>query len=276
MWHGLAGVNMESKGIKGVPDFSCIEFAEKTKDYALLIPVINEGERILRELNRGKNAGIAEWADIVICDGGSTDGSMKEEVLRDLNVNTLLIKRSAGRQGAQLRMGMWWALNRGYKGIITIDGNDKDSIEDVPSFIRKLENGFDFVQGSRFIAGGREANTPLLRRISVKLIHAPVISLTAGERFTDTTNAFRGYSAEYLSDPRVQPFRDVFDSYELLAYLSVRASQLGMKTCEIPVGRFYPSTGKTPTKISAVQGNFELMKILLLNAAGYYRPDMQG
>lgn len=267
---------MESKGIKGVPDFSCIEFAEKTKDYALLIPVINEGERILRELNRGKNAGIAEWADIVICDGGSTDGSMKEEVLRDLNVNTLLIKRSAGRQGAQLRMGMWWALNRGYKGIITIDGNDKDSIEDVPSFIRKLENGFDFVQGSRFIAGGREANTPLLRRISVKLIHAPVISLTAGERFTDTTNAFRGYSAEYLSDPRVQPFRDVFDSYELLAYLSVRASQLGMKTCEIPVGRFYPSTGKTPTKISAVQGNFELMKILLLNAAGYYRPDMQG
>ncbi len=276
MWHGLAGVNMESKGIKGVPDFSCIEFAEKTKDYALLIPVINEGERILRELNRGKNAGIAEWADIVICDGGSTDGSMKEEVLRDLNVNTLLIKRSAGRQGAQLRMGMWWALNRGYKGIITIDGNDKDSIEDVPSFIRKLENGFDFVQGSRFIAGGREANTPLLRRISVKLIHAPVISLTAGERFTDTTNAFRGYSAEYLSDPRVQPFRDVFDSYELLAYLSVRASQLGMKTCEIPVGRFYPSTGKTPTKISAVQGSFELMKILLLNAAGYYRPDMQG
>ena len=26
-------------------------------------------------------------------------------------------------------MGFWWALERGYEGIITIDGNNKDSIE---------------------------------------------------------------------------------------------------------------------------------------------------
>ena len=54
-------------------------------------------------------------------------------------------------------------------------------------------------------------------------------------------------------------------TYELLAYLSVRADQLGLKTCEIPVTRAYPAKGKVPTKISFVKGNSELLKILFAN-----------
>lgn len=138
---------------------------------------------------------------------------------------------------------------RGYKGIITIDGNNKDSIEDVPNFIEKLKEGYDLIQGSRFIDGGKAINTPIIRTISVKLIHAPIISLTAHQRFTDTTNAYRAYSAAYLQDDRVKPLRDIFMSYELLAYLSVRATQLGYKACEIPVTRSYPKNKKHLQKL---------------------------
>jgi len=257
---------------KGVPKFECREYAEKSNDFVVLIPIINEGDRIIQELKRACKYNVADYADIVICDGGSTDGCTEENRLRKLGVNTLLVKRDAGKQGAQLRMGIWWALERGYKGIVTIDGNNKDSIEDIPRFIEKLEEGYDFIQGSRFIKGGRAINTPLIRIISVKLIHAPIISLTARQKFTDTTNAYRAYSARYLKDKRVQPLRDLFMTYELLAYLSVRASQLGMKACEIPVTRAYPKTGKTPTKISFFKGNGELMSILLKNARGAYNP----
>lgn len=257
----------------GVPCFECNEYAEKTKEYVLLIPIINEGDRIKKELMRAYKYNVADHADIVICDGGSTDGCTEESKLRKLKVNTLLVKRDTGKQGAQLRMGIWWALERGYKGIITIDGNNKDSIEDVPDFIAKLEEGYDLVQGSRFMKGGRAINTPFIRMVSVKLIHAPIISLTAHQRFTDTTNAYRAYSSRYLMDNRVQPLRDVFMTYELLAYLSVRATQIGLKACEIPVTRKYPKTGKTPTKISFLKGNSELMKILLMNAMGRYTPD---
>jgi len=256
----------------GVPKFECTEYEEKTKDYVVLIPVINEGERIIKELKRACKHKVADHADIVICDGGSMDGSTSEEKLRKLQANTLLVKRDTGKQGAQLRMGIWWSLQRGYKGIITIDGNNKDSIEDVPHFIEKLEEGYDFIQGSRFIKGGRAVNTPFIRNASVKLIHAPIISLTAHQRFTDTTNAYRAYSARYLTDDRVRPLRDVFMTYELLAYLSVRATQIGMKACEIPVTRAYPKSGRTPTKISFFKGNIELMKILLRNARGAYSP----
>ncbi len=252
----------------GVPRFEYYEFEPKSKKYCLLIPVINEGGRIKHELERAYAASVHDHVDIAICDGGSTDGSLEESLLRSLGVNTLLIKRDKGKQGAQLRMGIWWALQRGYQGIVTVDGNDKDSIEDVTFFLEKLEEGYDLVQGSRFIKGGRAINTPIIRYVSVRLIHAPVISLTAHHFFTDTTNAYRAYSKKYLEDPRVQPLRDIFMTYELLAYLSVRATQIGLRACEIPVCRAYPKTGKTPTKISFFKGNSELIKILPLNAAG--------
>ena len=237
---------------EGVPRFECNEYSDKTKDYVVLIPIINEGDRIHKELKRAKDHNVSSYADIVM--------------------NTLLVKQDTGKQGAQLRMGIWWALERGYKGIITIDGNNKDSIEDVPKFIKKLEQGYDLVQGSRFIKGGHAVNTPFIRTVSVKCIHAPIISLTAHQRFTDTTNAYRGYSRRYLEDERVQPLRDVFMTYELLAYLSVRATQIGMRACEVPVTRAYPKKGKTPTKISFFKGNSDLMKILIKNAFGAYNP----
>lgn len=253
------------ENINGVPNFNCFEYMGKQHDYCVLIPIINEGERIKKELERAVLHQVDKIADIIICDGGSSDGCTEENGLRALHVNTLLVKDDKGKQGAQLRMGFHFAVSRGYKGVITIDGNDKDSIEDVSKFIEKLEEGYDLIQGSRFIKGGVAENTPFIRLVALRLIHAPVISLTAGQWFTDTTNAYRGYSMRYLTDDRVQVFRDIFMTYELLAYLSVRATQIGMKACEIPVRRSYPKTGKTPTKISFFKGNSELMKILFAN-----------
>lgn len=258
---------------QGVPEFSCMEFQGKTKDYAVLIPIINEGDRIIKELKRAYKHKVFDVADIVICDGGSTDGCTERSRLQKLRVNTLLVKQDEGKQGAQLRMGFFWALKRGYKGIVTIDGNNKDSIEDVWKFIEKLKEGYGFIQGSRFAKGGKAIRTPFLRLLSVRLIHAPVISLTAGHWFTDTTNAFRAYAADYLLDERVKPLRDIFMGYELLAYLSVRASQLGYRVCEVPVIRAYPKHGKIPTKIHFLKGNSDLIRILFKNLCGAYVPE---
>ena len=263
---------MFHKDISGVPNFDSVEFQPKKTKYCLCIPIINEGERILKQLLRAKEFGIHELVDIIICDGDSTDGSMEIEGLKKLGVNTLLVKKDFGKQGAQLRMGFWFALERGYQGIITIDGNNKDSIESVPLFIDKLENGYDFVQGSRYLKGGQAINTPLIRHLAVKFIHSPFISATAKHRFTDSTNAFRCYSKKYLTHPDVQPFRDIFVTYELLAYLSVRASQLGLKVDEVPVTRSYPRNEKTPTKISFFKGNSNLIKILFKNFKGDFNP----
>lgn len=262
----------EHKNIEGVPDYISNEIQHKQTKYCLCIPIINESDRIHKQLERARKHGIDTLVDIIICDGDSTDGSTNLATLESFGVNTLLIKKGFGKQGAQLRMGFQFALDRGYDGIITIDGNNKDSIESVPLFIEKLEKGYDFIQGSRYVKGGKAVNTPLIRHLAVQFIHSPMISFTAKQKFTDTTNAFRAYSRKYLEHPEVLPLRAIFVTYELLAYLSVRASQLNLKVAEVPVERIYPKTGKTPTKISFFKGNGNLMKILYNNLRGKYNP----
>ena len=143
-----------------------------------------------------------------------------------------------------MRMAFAYSLIKGYDGIITVDGNHKDDTSAVPLFISSLDSGYDHVQGSRFITGGKAINTPLLRWLAVRLIHAPLISLASGFHYTDTTNGFRAYSRKLLLDEKVAVFRDIFDSYELHYYLAVKAARLGYRVLEVPVTRVYPRTAE--------------------------------
>jgi glycosyltransferase involved in cell wall biosynthesis len=242
----------------------------RSHDHVLVIPVINEGERIQRQLARISAS--KPPVDVVVADGGSTDGSVGLANLDELGCRALLVKKGPGRLSAQLRMAYSWALSEGYSGIITIDGNGKDGVEAIGSFVSKLKEGFDYVQGSRYVPGGQAINTPLDRKIGGRLIHAPLLSLAGRHWYTDTTNGFRAYSARYLSDPRVAPFRDVFSRYELLFYLTVRAGQLGYRCVEIPVSRSYPAGQKPPTKISGFRGRIDMLKELLAVISGRFNP----
>jgi dolichol-phosphate mannosyltransferase len=256
--------------IRERPDFN-VEFSgEKTSEYLMLIPVINEGEKILKQLRGIKEA--AFNLDLLLVDGGSNDGSMEPGNLKNLAVNTLITKTGAGKLSAQLRIGFAWALYKGYKGVITIDGNGKDDFHAIPQFAAKLAENYDEVQGSRYLKGGVAENTPLDRELAVKFIHAPLISLAAGFRYTDTTNGFRAYSAKFLSGAGVQPFRNIFSTYNLHYYLAVRAPRLGYKVCEIAVTRKYPATGPVPSKIGGISGKLHILKQTISAALGAYNP----
>jgi glycosyltransferase involved in cell wall biosynthesis len=243
---------------------------ERRHKYALVIPVLNEGERIRRQLTRIAEVGPS--VDVVVADGGSTDGSLAPDFLRAVGCRALLVKSGPGRLSAQLRMAYAWILDEGYQGVITVDGNGKDGVEAIDAFVAKLDQGFDYIQGSRYVSGGRAINTPLDRKIAGRLIHAPLLSLSGRHWLTDTTNGFRAYSARYLADPRVAPFRDVFERYALLFYLTVRAGQLGYRVVEIPVTRAYPQNEKTPTKIAGFRGRIDMMKELFAAALGRFNP----
>lgn len=240
-------------------------------DHCVLIPVIDEGERILRQLRAMRT--IELGCDVLLVDGGSSDGSTEPQRLQgELGVNALLVKTGPGRLSAQLRIGLAWAMQRGYCGVVTIDGNDKDDPRAIPSFTARLAEGFDHVQGSRYLPGGQAVNTPLDRALAVRLIHAPAISLGAGFRYTDTTNGFRGYSRALLCDPRVRPFRAVFSDYNLHYYLAVRSARLGFRVCEVPVTRRYPACGPTPSKIGGLGGKLSILRQMLVAALGGYSP----
>ncbi len=254
-----------------VPDFQTSLWLGRKHPWCVVIPVINEGERIKNLMARMADLDTQNIADIVIVDGGSTDGSLSIKPLQECGLRGLLLKTGPGKLSAQLRCAYAFVLDQGYEGVITIDGNDKDDPAAIPQFIDALKNGVDFVQASRFITGGVAENTPISRDLAIRFIHAPMLSLFSGFKWTDTTQGFRAYSRKMLLDAQIGVFRDAFLTYELLAYLSYRAPKLGYRCLELPTVRCYP-LGDVPTKISSIKGNLSVLRILLNACTGAYNP----
>lgn len=249
------------------------DFETKKSDYALVVPVVNEGARIIRLLERMIALELPKTVDVIVVDGGSTDGSIDSIRIAHEGVNTILIMESKGALGAQLQCAYDFALNRGYKGTITIDGNNKDNPAGVIKMIEALENGVDFAQGSRFIKDGVHENTPLIRLLAVRLVHAPLLSLASGFRWTDTTQGFRAYSRRLLEDPKLNLFRPEFSDYTLLFHVSQSAPRHGFRCLEIPTERIYPSGQTTPTKIKGVRSLAKVAIALVLVCSGRYSLD---
>jgi len=267
----MSNIASEIRASWQVPSFEKLIWLGRQHPWCVVIPVINEGERINNLLAKMSDYRIDSFADIIIVDGGSMDGSLAPEVLQESGVRGLLLKTGPGKLSSQLRCAYAFALDQGYEGIVTIDGNDKDDPEAIPRFIDALKQGMDFVQASRFISGGVAENTPKSRDFAIRLIHAPMLSFFSGFRWTDTTQGFRAYSRKMLLDSQIGLFRDVFLAYELLAYLSYRAPKLGYKCVELPTIRRYPK-GEVPTKISNFKGNLAVLVVLVRACFGNYNP----
>ena len=254
-----------------LPSSEIVFWLEKSKSKCLIIPVINEGERVVTFIKKLNELMLHEIVDIIVVDGGSTDGSLDIDFLKENKIKGLILKTGKGKLSSQLRIGYYFALNNNYDGILTIDGNGKDDPSSLPEFVKKLNEGYDFIQASRFILGGISKNTPAQRYFAVKYVHAPILSLFSGFKWTDTTQGYRAYSRKVLEDTRISIFRDIFSQYELLAYLSYRIPKLGYKCLELPTSRIYP-VGEVPTKINGIVGNINLMKVLLYACFGKYNP----
>ena len=267
----LNDISPELRAQWQVPEFETSIWRGRQHAWCVVIPVLNEGDRIGRLLARMTAIGVSSSADIIVIDGGSDDGSLEATTLEAHDVAALLVKTGGGQLSAQLRSAYAFALDEGYDGVVTIDGNDKDDPAAIPQFIAALRDGQDFVQASRYVPGGVQENTPKHRDLAIRLIHAPLLRYCSGFAWTDTTQGFRAYSRRMLLNPAIDVFRDVFMSYELLAYLSYRAPRLGYRCVELPTVRKYP-TGEIPTKISGLRGKLRLLLILLRACKGSYDP----
>ena len=264
---------MSSQNLRGddhrAPTYRIDWQRPREQRWAICVFVINEGEKVRKQLRAMSAFGTT--VDLIIADGGSTDGSLDAGLMEEIHAKALLVKTGPGKLSAQMRMAFDYTMAEGYDGVIVIDGNGKDGLAAIPAFVEALEAGWDHVQGSRFISGGHHENTPLSRYLAVHLLHAPLISLAAGFRYTDTTNGFRAYSRKLLLDPALDIFRPCFDRYQLHYHLAIEAVKQGFRVKEIPVSRVYPATGKTPTKIKGFGGLFAVLLQLFDVCVGKYR-----
>ena len=141
--------------------------------------------------------------------------------------------------GYAIKEGYRYALSHGFDIIVVMAGNGKDDPREIPRLTEPIiKKGFDYVQGSRFLPGGKGERTPVLRRIFTRLFPFAWTFLT-GVRCTEVTNGFRAYRATILEDPQINIRQSWLNGYELEYYLHYKVLTLGYKFTERPVSKIY-------------------------------------
>ena len=223
----------------------------------LIAPVLNEEKKIGEVVRRAPRDVVDE---VLVVDDGSTDRS--PDVARELGATVLPMGRVAG-VGAALLAGFRWAKQHGFDVIVVIAGNNKDAPEEIPRLLDPIVEGADFVQGSRYLAGGQTGGMPLYRQFATRL-HPMLFSLSVGKRVSESTNGFRAFRTSLLDDARINLDQDWLQAYELEPYLYWKVIRLGYKTAEVPVTKIYPPKAIGYTKMPPITGWWSMMRPIVL------------
>lgn len=208
--------------------------------------------------------------DVMLGDDGSTDGTAAADLVAKYGIRGVTrLKRNCGLS-QNIKVAIRWLASQNYLGVIFMNGNNRDGPDAITEFIRKLDQGYGYVQGSRFVAGGKQVNTPWIRYLAIRLLHAPLFSLASLKWMTDTTNGFRAFSMALLNDPRVDAFQPAFVKYEIEQYLGWKAIRLGYGATEIGVSRIYP-VGQFSSHIRPGWGWVSMFKPLIMLLFRRYR-----
>jgi dolichol-phosphate mannosyltransferase len=224
----------------------------------VILPVYNEGAAAADLVRRMPD--VVSTAFVV--DDGSSDGGCDIPA----GPRMALVRHSHNLGiGAAIRSGLRAAQAAGCDVVIVMAGNGKDRPEEIPALLAKIDDGYDYVQGSRFAKGGQSVNLPLIRGI---LIHGftLVFRLLTGFNGTDVTNGFRAYRLALLGDARIRLDQRWLDRYELEYYLHWKFIKLGYRVCEVPVSKTYPARRGNYSKIRPVVDWWHMVRPVLLLA----------
>ncbi|MCD4654128.1 glycosyltransferase family 2 protein [bacterium] len=204
---------------------------------AVVIPVYNEESIIGGVLDKIPRDQIDQ---VIIVDDGSSDKT--PEVLRERSDWLEVIRHEEQKFiGVSIRDGLVRAMELEMDVVVIFAGNGKDDPQQIPRLLKPiLEQGYDYVQGSRYLEGGQFNKMPRHRRLVTRL-YPVLLRILTGFKATDGTNGYRAYRLDILRNRKLdinQPWLDECLEY----YLALRILQLKYKATEVPVSKIYPQT----------------------------------
>lgn len=195
-------------------------------EISIVIPVFNEADNILpvyESLRAAMQETTYTW-EVIFVDDGSVDGTygLLERLHRqDERVCVVRFRRNFG-QTAAMAAGLDHAQG---DIIVTLDGDLQNDPADIPSLIRKLEEGYDLASGWRV-----KRHDTLSRRLPSKIANW-LISVTTGVHLHDYGCTLKALRRDIAKELKLYG--------EMHRFIPALAASLGATIVEVPV-RHHP------------------------------------
>ncbi|WP_457572790.1 glycosyltransferase family 2 protein [Desulfolithobacter sp.] len=219
---------------------------------SVIIPIYNEKDSIdplHRDIERVMKK-LGQEYEILFVDDGSTDGStelIQEKEASSPEIRAIFFRKNFGKSAA---------LNAGFQAsrgeiIFTLDGDLQDDPEEIPSFLAKLDEGYDLVTGWKV-----KRKDPLEKRLPSKLFNA-ITSRMSGLNLRDYNCGFKCYRREVIKEIRLYG--------ELHRFIPFLAHKKGFRVTEIPVKHHARRFGRSKFGLERYfRGFFDLLTVVFI------------
>lgn len=222
-------------------------------ELSLILPCLNEertvGICVAKAIKFLKKNNI--HGEVLVADNGSTDRSI--EIAAKEGARVVHVEQKG--YGNALRGGFEAAMG---KYLIMADSDDSYDLVNLMPFVEKLREGYDLVMGNRFKGGIKKGAMPWHHRY----IGNPILSFIGKLFFQTPANDFhcglRGFTKESIQKMDLQT-----TGMELASEIVIKASILGMKTCEVPT-TLSPDGRDRPPHLNSFRDGWRHLRFLLL------------
>ncbi|MFF7639454.1 glycosyltransferase [Streptomyces canus] len=191
----------------------------KRATVSLVVPARNEARNIPWVFEQ-----IPECVDeVILVDGDSVDATVP--MARHCLPSARFVRQNGPGKGNALRTG-FLAATGDY--VVMMDADGSMSPAEIPHYLHFLENGYDFVKGSRFVAGGGSLDITRIRRMGNHALLTAVNRLYHAS-LTDLCYGFCAFRRSFLEQLDLHA-----SGFEIEAEMIVHALRSGLRIAEVP------------------------------------------
>jgi dolichol-phosphate mannosyltransferase len=235
----------------------------------VLIPAHNEEAGIARTIHAiyGTLRGESVPHEILVVLDHCTDNTaaVLNGIRTDVPTLRTVANRGAGGFGLAIRRGLD-SMQGDAVAIVMADSSDDP--RDIVQYYRKLEEGYDCVFGSRFVAGASVRNYPPLKLWFNRMGNL-AIRMLFRSGYNDTTNAFKAYRREVIEGLR--PF--LSNHFNLTVELPLKAIVRGYTWTVVPTNWLGRATGESKFVIKEMGSRYLFIILYCLIEKYFSRGD---